>query len=150
MSDQIRGIVAIGLHLASYTMPFIADEVGYVFFRNSLAAFFRDGVNTANWYWFFAFFSPLISSPILMLLCVNRYSGIPIVKVLANFMLFWMWAGIILSFGLAVQYFMAGERNIIGYVLWLLSFVMFMGIYERQMFYKKKITGTIDHLIDNK
>lgn len=126
MKKQTRLILIIGalMQLLSYFMPFMREEFGYKFFEGGIDAFFREGIRADNWYLFFAFFSPIIFAPMVLVLYFKDLSE--------KATKFWRWfffmVIIIPTFvtvGLIMSHWSGMENEgAVGYVAWSLSFCL--------------------------
>lgn len=126
MKKQERLILIIGIlmQLLSYFMPFVREDFGYEFFGRGIDALFREGIQSDNWYLFFAFFSPIIFTPILLLFYYRNVST-GMLKFLRGFFLLVLIVPVIGTIALImIRRNGIWNEGIIGYITWALSFLL--------------------------
>lgn len=141
--------LAIILHLISYILPFLDNDIGYEFFGKGLDAFFRQRIRNDEWILLFAFFSPIIAFPFLSWACFRE-------AIAARWKLeFSLFALFLFLPALMTVFFVVNKPgtlrdNFIGYVIWLISFALLFIIYILKLRKAKNQDEDISrHLIEN-
>lgn len=148
--SNILLLIAVFLQIGSYFMPFLSEGSGWKFFGLGVDAFFREGVQQSNWHAFYAFFSPLLSLPILWVGMSKYVIGVKLswLKVLLFFFLF---CPVLLSLGLVfARQDNFGGGELLGYFVWMLSlFLMYILFFFNRKQYLEDSNGDLmNHLIE--
>lgn len=142
-------LLAVALHLISYVLPFLGNEIGYEFFKGGLYAFFNDHIPTNEMSIFFAFFLPLMALPLFCWACwreaVSQWW-----KVEFLFFTIFIFIPVLMTIFFAFTQSSASSNNFFGYLTWLNSFILLFTIYILKLRKGKIQDEDISrHLIDN-
>ncbi|MBL4650220.1 MAG: hypothetical protein JKY03_10845 [Aureispira sp.] len=121
-------IVAIFMQICSCFLPFMRNINGYQFFGEGIEALFNQGINTHNWYTFYAFFAPILSFPILLIGLFKPFSSL-IMKVLKVGLFIFLLCPVLLSVVLIGLDFSIFIFTMVGYLFWVVSFCLMYGLF---------------------
>jgi len=142
-------ITAIILHLISYLLPFLDNDFGYEFFNKALYAFSRQRISDNDMPIFFAFVSPIIALPFLSWACKREAIAVRWKLEFSLFTIFLFLPVLATAFLVFVKSG-ALRMDIIGYVIWLISFALLFIIYIQKLRRIKNQDEDISrHLIEN-
>jgi hypothetical protein len=141
---------AIFMQICSYFLPFMTNRSGYDFFAEGVSTLFDKGIRTYNWYMFYAFFTPLLSVPILLIGLFKSLNSFRM-KVFKMGLFISLLIPVLLSVVLALSETSFFGISFLGYSCWVVSLCLMYGV----IFFKKEVkeNGNIDdlsnHLIED-
>lgn len=142
--------IAVFLQISSYFMPFLSQKNGWGFFEMGIKALASEGIQGSNWYMFYAFFSPLLSFPVL-LAAMSKYAVNRKLSFLKIVLFFFLFCPVVLSLGLVlIRQGLYREKTLLGYLAWSMSFMLMYSVFFFKGNEKGENSGNdlMEHLIE--
>lgn len=141
--------LAIILHLISYFLPFLGNDLGYEFFKAALYSFVNQHVSSEEMPIFIVFVSPILALPFFSWACLREAIASRWKLEFSLFTIF-LFIPVLLTAFFVFTKSSALQNNFSGYAMWLISFALLFIIYIQKLRKTKNQDEDISrHLIEH-